>query len=289
MKLLSISFLLLPALVLTSCLGPTALHVSGPIAEDRVWSGTVLIDGDVVVEEGARLTILPGSDVIFLPPSAGRERFTDHPHFPGSELIVKGGVVAVGTAEKPIVFRAPDPAGPAGSWGGINLVKTAQAFFRHCTFKQADSALHSQESTVDVACSTFERNLVGVRFHSSPITIRNNRFFRNHTAIRFHLGSPTIVHNDLIDNDKGIFVTSHPQGYRIEQNNIVSSRDAAVILGEEVEEDVPMAENYWGSGDPAAIEGSFFDGRRVDYLGKVGYRPFAVQPFQQIGPESCNP
>lgn len=273
---------------LTSCLAPSRIVVPDSVVEDQVWSGTVRIDGDVVVPEGVTLTILPGTEVIFLPPAHGHERFTDHPHFPGSELIVKGRIIAAGTAAAPIVFQSVDSAAPAGSWGGINLVKSPQAFFRHCNFMQADSALHSQESTVEVACSTFERNLVGVRFHSSPITIRNNRFLRNGTAIRFHFGQPQIVSNDLIDNDKGIFITAHPQDYAIHHNNIVGAGDAVVVLGEEVPEDVNLTDNYWGGSDPFMIEEGFFDGRRVDYLGKVIYHPFAEEAFQQIGPAACN-
>lgn len=273
-------------LVVASFLAGCAVRpmtVRGDLQGELLWQGTVLVDGDVVVGKGARLTILPGTSVLFLPAGAGADRFTGHPHFDGSELIVRGTVVAEGTAAAPITFRHLDPLAPAGGWGGINLVESPHASFRFCRFTQADSALHSQGSQVFVEESIFERNLVGLRFHSSAMLIEHNRFRDNGTAIRFHFGAPVICRNEIADNDRGFFITSFPQAYRIEGNNIVGNREASVVLGEEVPDDVLMAGNYWGSGDAVGIEGTFFDGRRVDYLGRVIYRPLLERPCPGAG------
>lgn len=248
--------------------------IAGSIAVPQQWSGIVHIDGDVVIEETAVVHIAPGTEIVFLPPSPGTDRFVDHPHFFGSELIVRGRIHAGGTAAAPIVFRHVDPAAPAGSWGGINLVQTSGSSFRHCHFTQADSAVHSQDSTVTVSCSIFTGNRVAVRFHSSAIAITDNRLEKNGTAIRFHFGAPTISGNLLRENDKGMFITASPADYRISGNAIVASREAQVVLGEEVPDDVNLTGNFWGSVDPRQIEGGFFDGRRSDYLGKVRYAPF---------------
>lgn len=262
-------------LLLVAC-SPTRppLVITGPIAAPQQWSGLVRIDGDVVIEESVVVQIAPGTEIVFLPPSPGADRFVDHPHFAGSELIVRGRLLAEGTAAAPIVFRHLDPSAPAGSWGGINLVQSPGSSFRHCRFTQADSAIHSQEATVAIACSVFAGNRVAIRFHSSAIAITDNRLERNGTAIRFHFGAPTITGNLLLGNDKGLFITAAPADYRIFGNAIVASREAQVVLGEEVPDDVNLAENYWGSVDPRQIEGAFFDGRRSDYLGKVRYAPF---------------
>ena len=44
------------------------------IHTDTVWSGRVIIDGWVKVFKGATLTILPGTDVTFIPRDEDRER-----------------------------------------------------------------------------------------------------------------------------------------------------------------------------------------------------------------------
>lgn len=274
---------------LSSCvsLAPPRL-ISTEITTDELWSGRIEIDGDVVIAENAVVRIAPGTQIVFLPPSPGKDRLTDHPHFVGGELIVRGRLFAEGTALAPITFSALDPSAPAGSWGTINLVQSAGSRFRHCRFTQADSAIHSQEASVEIACSTFTRNRVGVRFFGSQIKVTDNSFRDNGTAIRFHFGSPVIRGNLLQRNDKGIFVTSYPSNYQIVDNAIVESREFQVVLGEEVQDDLFLTGNYWGSVDSQEIGRHIFDGEKSDYLGLVQFEPFMHKP--PPAPESrCNP
>jgi hypothetical protein len=254
------------------------VSVSGKLSGELFWRGTVQVHGDVIVAEGAHLRIAPGTKILFTSPAAGEDSLTEHPNFPGSELIVRGTLLAEGEATAPIIFRHSDADAPAGSWGGINLQQSANAVFRHCLFTQADSAVHSQESTVRIEQSVFRDNLVGIRFHSSAIRIENNLLTGNGTAIRFHFGAPLIRGNRIQENDKGIFITSYPNDYRIEGNDFIDNHYFNIVLGEEVTENLPMLANWWGDSDPAVIEGGFFDGRREPYLGQVLYAPAANGP-----------
>jgi hypothetical protein len=256
--------------------------VTGVISGDARWQGTVYIGGDLVIEKQARLVVAPGTDVVFLPPAPGQDLFTERPNFPGSELIVQGVLIAEGTAAKPISFRYVDPGAPAGSWGGINLRESPEARFRHVHIMQADSAIHSHKSKAVIEESRIENNLVGLRFNTTEFLIQNNLLRDNGTAIRFHFGAPVIRNNVITENDRGFFLSSHPRNYLIEGNNIAGNRSYAVVLGEEVPDDVRMAGNYWGSDKPEAIEASFFDGRKEDYLGKVFFEPFAPAPFPLV-------
>ncbi len=280
---ISLPLLVTSLLLLAGCASrPTV--VRGELRGPLVWEGEVRISGDVVLGEGSDLVIRPGTTVLFLDPAPGEDRLSEHPNFPGSELIVRGHLRAEGTASSPITFRHAETSAPAGSWGGINLEKSPGATFRHCRFTQADSALHSQESRALVEQSLFEGNRVGVRFHSSAMRIAHNLFRENGTAIRFHFGAPSILANRLEGNGKGFFITSHPEDYLIEGNSVTGSREYSVVLGEEVPEDVDLAGNYWGSVDPAVIEEGFFDGRREGHLGRVRYRPFVLSPIAEAGP-----
>lgn len=280
-----LTFLLL---LLTACTTiPPSYRAPAEVTHDEFWSGSILIDGDVVISETSTVKIAPGTRILFLSPSPGRDLLTEHPNFVGSELIVRGRLIALGEAQAPIIFSSIDPAAPAGSWGGVNLSASPESVFRFCQFSQADSAIHSQESTVKVHCSTFTNNLVGVRFFSSPIEITDNVFKQNGTAIRFHLGAPLIRGNLLLQNDKGFFVTSYPEDYQIEGNAILESRTAQVVLGEEVPDDVRMAGNYWGSLDPQEIRTHFIDKQKIEYLGHVDFEPFLRTP--PPAERSCNP
>ena len=248
-----------------------------------VWSGIVVIDRDIVFPSGSELIIMPGTEIVFQPVDPARDTFRGHPNFTGYELIIYGQVSALGTAEKPIIFRASETDAVAGSWGGINLVESSGARFEYCIFRQADSAIHSQMSAVAVEQSIFEQNLVGVRFHDSEILIENNLFQQNRTAIRFHFGSPVICLNVIRNNERGIFISSYPRDYHIENNSFLQNRRGNVILGEEVPDDVQMPRNYWGTTDSSTISDTFFDGQRDDYIGKVLFEPFRTEPFVGSG------
>jgi len=257
--------------------------ISGTLSGEVRWQGRIYLDGDVLFEEGSRLIVAPGSEIVFLPASEGRDPLTTHPNFPGSELIIKGELVAEGTPAAPITFRYLDPLAPAGSWGGINLSQSPGASFRFCRFTQADSAVHSQDSTVHIEESLFENNLVGIRFFSSPMRIENNLLRRNGTAIRFHFGAPLIRRNEIVDNRRGFFFTAFPRDFLIELNRIHGNSEYAVVLGEDVPEDVAMPRNFWGTTDIPSIEGTFFDGRRTGYLGSVQVAPILTEPDERAG------
>jgi len=45
-----------------------------------------------------------------------------------------------------------------------------------------------------------------------------------------------------------------------------------------------MRNNYWGSNDSDEIEAGMFDGRRVEYIGRVLFEPFLTSPNPVAGP-----
>lgn len=270
-------------LLLTACLAGKAQTVRGVLHGEIVWQGDVLIAEDVVLESDVELTILPGTRVRFLPAEADGGGLTEHPHFPGNELIIKGRIHAVGTPEEPILFEAVEPDASAGFWGAINLVGSPEAVFEYCVFKQADSAVHSWDSQVYIEQSLFENNLVGIRFNESEILIERNLLRNNHTGVRFHFGSPVICENEFSDNSVNLFVTSHPRDYRIENNSFGIPGEYNVVFGEEVPEDVTLSRNYWLQANNSSLEATFYDGRRSSYLGKVLIDPQRKAPSSQVG------
>lgn len=269
--------------LLTSCLATKDQIVRGVLHGEIVWQGDVLIAEDVILESDVKLTILPGTRVRFLLAEDDGGGWIEHPHFPGNELIIKGRVHAVGTAEKPIIFEAFDSDAAAGFWGAVNLVGSPEAIFEYCVFRQADSAVHSWDSQVYIEQSLFEDNLVGVRFNESEILIEHNLLRNNRTAVRFHFGSPVICENQFYGNAVNLFVTSHPRDYHIENNTFGKPLEYNVVFGEEVPEDVRLLRNYWIRETTSSLVDSFYDGHRSPYLGKVVFEPQRTSPSNQAG------
>lgn len=276
-------FLLGIGMMLGGCLRPP-VPLQGELQGELSWWGTVYLQGDVILSPQSHLRIAPGTEVVFLTPQPGQDLLQNHPNFPGSELIVRGRLTAEGTAEQPITFRFVDPQAPAGSWGAVNIEGSPAVSFRHCRFRQADSAVHSRDARVRVEESLFENNLVGIRFNNTEILVESNLLQNNGTAIRFHLGAPVIRGNLIRNNDIGIFMTSHPLGYHIEGNHLLDQRRYQVVLGEEVPEDVLLPRNYWGEPRPEAVYPWFFDGRRESHLGLIRILPLAETAHPQAGP-----
>ncbi len=96
----------------------TAQVVKGSITKNTTWkaSDQYILNGFVYVEEGVTLTIEPGTII-----RGDKES--------KAALFVKRGakIMAVGTAEKPIVFTSNQPAGQrrAGDWGGLVILGKA--------------------------------------------------------------------------------------------------------------------------------------------------------------------
>ena len=258
--------------------------ITGILAGDHVWTGEVYLAGDVILAPEARLTIRPGTTVYFLPPQGAPGGLTEHPHFPGSELIVQGQLSALGTAAAPIRFVAADRQAPAGSWGALNFEAGAEGAFAYCLFRQADSAIHSRDSRVTIAESLFEDNLVGIRFHSSTMRIEHNLLRNNGVAIRFHFGAPEVRYNRFATNRVNLFITAHPRDYLFANNHFDTPLEYQVVLGEEVPEEVNLAGNAWSSGAPAELNERLFDGRAVPYLGTVQVEPLLAKPPEGVGP-----
>lgn len=270
-------------LSLVACLAVRKPVVQGVLHGDLIWQGEVLVAGDVILEKDVKLTILPGTRVRFMAADAGPGGLVEHPHFPGSELIIKGQIHAVGTPSDPILFESVDPAAPAGSWGALNLEGSQEAVFEYCIFRQADSAVHSRDSQVYIEQSLFEDNLVAVRFNNSQILVEHNLLRNNHTGIRFHFGAPVICENEFIDNNVNIFVTSYPSDYRIENNTFGLPVEYHVVLGENVPDDVSMPHNFWVYPEASLNEHAFYDSRRSPYLGRTLIEPPRTAPSAQVG------
>ncbi len=99
----------------------SAQTISGAIASDTTWSGTVIADS-VNIPAGRILTIKPGSVV----------RFNN-----GKMLVIAGRIVANGTYDSTITFTSNAANPVPGSWNGVELQNTASvsSVINYCIFE----------------------------------------------------------------------------------------------------------------------------------------------------------
>ena len=187
----------------------------GTLAENRTWAlaeSPFTIQGDIRVRGGAVLTIEPGVEVRF----TRSDSMPDPQGASMTDLIIQGGLMAIGSENKRIVFTSAESFPRKSNWGGIAFIGTNQAenMLRYSTVMFADQGVKSEGSTPSVENSEFGLCGIGlniglstalnVRFNtirdcdigiiSSNSNIRNNLFIDNQTGI-------SILGNDYFENN----------------------------------------------------------------------------------------
>lgn len=278
-------FLLLT--VLASAGLPAAAAVSGEavvrgsVAADTLWSGSVIVSGQVVVKKGVTLTILPGTTVRFAWIDEDGNGIGD------GELNVEGRLVARGTREQPIVFTSAREQPAPNDWTYVMISTSRKSIVERCLFEYGFTGLQVHLSSVSVRDSRFRRNFEGLRFSTSEIVVERNEIAGNTYGIRYESrgSSGTIARNTIAGNEHGFFpVVKSTSGVRISENNIVN-RGYNVKMGVEQRDDLDFRGNWWGSASPEAIVEGFFDGRREGSLGRVLFEPFLEKAVEPCGVE----
>ncbi len=262
-------FWILILLTLTACAHPATPPMEltdAVIIGEATWQGEVQITGVVTVKKGARLTILPGTRVTFMPLDRDGDAIGD------SELLIEGGLVARGTAEAPILFTSGADQPKKADWKFLYLDFAQQGEIEHIISEYAYSGIQVHFCKASIKNSTFRHNIDGVRFSTVNIEVTGNLIHDNNHGLRYEerRSQAHIHHNTIRDNNIGIFVVTRSDNQAlIEYNNITGSRQYQVKMGHEQQGDVSFPRNWWGTSDPSAIAASFFDKNFDRTLGRV--------------------
>lgn len=269
---------LLPLLATTGCaVARPVLDLDNTVISGAAtWRGEVHIRGTVTVKKGARLVIAPGTRVVFAPLDP------DGDGIGNSELRVEGGLHAVGTSTRPILFTSGATHPAPAAWRFIYIDFAHEAELEHVISEYAYSGVQVHFSKARILDSEFRYNIDGVRFSTVNIEVAGNDIHDNAHGIRYEerrsLGR---VHNNRIHaNEIGIFaVTRCADGVRFNDNDLAGNRDYSVKLGVNQQHDLSFPGNWWGSADPATIAAGFFDHRYDASLGRVtAPDPLAAPP-----------
>jgi parallel beta-helix repeat protein len=278
------------------------------ISQDTVWQGRIRITGDVLVDEGVTLTIMPGTVIRFDTIEPKLDRDGGHnmmglgsPYFPGAEIIVRGRILAVGTADSPIVFTSSDPMAKPGIWGAINLLGSNGNVVEYCKIFYAYNGVHNHASTAVVLNNIFSNNGTAISFkkadynHPCWMFIEHNIIKGNLSGIAFRYSIANIAFNDISDNKyfgiwikegtdsrisynnitgngKGVYLYKAPFT-RMNYNNIYGNVEYNIALAELNPEDVDATMNWWGTTDGSKIAETIFDHATDDTLGTVHFEP----------------
>jgi len=256
-------------LLLIGCV-PSAMPVvelgDTVIDDARTWSGLVRINGVVTVKKNGHLTIAPGSRIEFVRIDRDGDEIGD------AELLIEGGLTAVGTPEAPIVLTSAEPTPQPGDWKYLYLDFAKNGEVEYVVSEYAYSGIQVHFCRASVKNSVFRHNIDGVRFSTVNIEVSGNRIYDNNNGLRYEERNSTahVHHNDIRGNDTGLFVVTRSDDKAlIELNNIVENRRSNVKLGLTQSGDVTLPRNWWGTTDKQEITSTFFDHRYDESLGTV--------------------
>ncbi|PLX88456.1 MAG: hypothetical protein C0614_02475 [Desulfuromonas sp.] len=235
---------------------------AGVYGEDLVWSGQVTMDGDVLILENARLTILPGTEVLVTP----AEGTQIDPEYLSSltELLVRGRLDIQGSAAEPVRFVAANSVfGEDYAWAGIILDQAGESRIVHAEIVRAETAIRT------VSCSPLiEGNLIShcrygivTQQQSHPKVLDNT--IRNGEGGLFCWGgsNPYLKGNRIIDHDEeGVFVDAGSRPW-LDRNTISGNSIGLAIYPR----DLPF--------DPFAISNNRQDVRFLGSQGLAGEDP----------------
>jgi len=267
---LSVLFLTLPV----NAAGPT--YVKDAISAATIWTkdnSPYIIQNDIVVSKGAILTIAPGVEVRFVAPDNGATVGA------GPNLVIQGGIKAVGTPIDPIQFN---PAVAGSLWGAIYFYNadSANCLLQACLIKGGRIVCNGSSPVISQSAIFGAKSGIEVALNSQP-QITGNRITANGIGIILlaDTANPVITGNDIYNNNYGFYLkdfgTPNISGNRIFSNlkyNIVNYSTKSLA----------SPNNDFRMVDAQQIMRTIYDGAYSPTLGRVSFMPFVgMQQAQQ--------
>lgn len=182
---------------------------------ENIFSGTITIKGRLTIQEGSKLTILPGTKLIFLFIDEDGDGIGE------SEILSQGEIKVLGTKEEPVHFFSD--VRKKGAWLGFSIMSVDnESLIQYAKFEDAYMALHSHFSTLKVSNCTFSNNFRGFQSQEGTITLVNNEFFDNNTGVQFRNSKSLLKGNKIYKNMGGLnFLYSTVE---MENNDVFNNR-----------------------------------------------------------------
>ena len=255
------------------------------------WRGTIIISGDVVVEEKSRLVIEPGTKILFEANQDITKSGTDKTR---SEIIVRGTLIARGLPGRKIIFSSNSNIPRMGDWYSVEFLhlKTG-TLLEYCVVEYAHNGITIKNSNILMSNCELRYNYhAGIRTEvkGNP-EIKNSIISENgYAGLICELGSKPVLTDNLISlNRIGVVVFSLSQpnlgnltpgeNYNPGRNSIFSNEEFNFY--NHSNKKVFAENNYWGDEGRSDIALKVYDRDDNSKYGAVDYTPVMRQSGQQ--------
>jgi parallel beta-helix repeat protein len=253
--------------------GPTYVRDT-TIAVSTEWTkdnSPYILQNDVVVSRGAILTIDPGVEVQLAASDATKQGA-------GPNLVIQGGLKAVGNPTTPISFN---PSVQGSLWGAIYFYNSdsANSILQSCMIKGGRVVCNGSSPIITQSALYGARSGVEVGPNSQPQII-GNRITADGYGINLlsDTASPVVTGNEIYNNNYGFYLKDfgmpNISGNKIYNNikyNFVNSSAKSLAA----------PNNDFRILDAQQIVRTIYDGAYNATLGRVNFMPYVGMPSGQ--------
>jgi len=257
------------------------------INKRTTWSGTIIVEGDITISKNARLSIEPGTRILFRP---GVDKTSGGKDKTRSEIIVEGILIVKGQLDNKVTFTSAAVQPRMGDWYGIQLLNTKDiSIIDYCVIEYGYNGISLKKSNPLIRNSQIRLNYnTGIlsEVKAEPIISKNIISENGYAGIIASLGSKPVLTNNLISlNQIGViaFSLSQPnlgnlgteEKYNAGQNNIFENFE--YDLYNHTTMPIMAENNSWGSNVPGDIDTRIYDYNDENKYGLVDAIPYYQQ------------
>jgi hypothetical protein len=255
------------------------------------WHGTIIISGDVTIEQKSRLVIEPGTKVLF---EANQDVTKSGADKTRSEIIVRGTLIARGLPGRKITFSSNSNYPRMGDWYSLEFLHLKSGtLMEYCVIEYAHNGLTIKNSHILINnCEVRYNYHAGIRMEVKTTTeIKNSIISENgYAGLICELGSKPVLTDNLISLNRigvVIFSLSQPnlgnktpgENYNPGRNNIYNNEE--FNLYNHSNKKIVAENNFWGDINRSTIAQKIYDNEDNSKYGAVDIIPVLRQSGQQ--------
>ncbi|HEY5672488.1 MAG TPA: NosD domain-containing protein [Malonomonas sp.] len=210
---------LLLVMLLSSCAAPPSPQIEavaqrqslgGVLTADTVLDGAYLLEADLQVPVGITLTILPGSDILVVASDSTKI----DPEYLSKEIevLIRGRLLAQGTAARPIRFALDSTDNSDSLWAGLQFVASEGSLLEHLRIEQAETGVLCLDSSPQLNYVSILRSRYGILLQQNS--------------------QPLISDSQLLDGEAGLFCWDQSAPL-LQRTEISGNREEGIYLGRE--------------------------------------------------------